>query len=151
MKNSLEIFLPLDPQGLPTAQQKGAMFKGGHIVFYEKSKVKSARNAIVGLLLANFDGEVVEHDAYSVTILYVYRPASIRKRDYGQPKITRPDVDNLTKLVLDAISDSHIAWKDDGQVSTLILRKRYAHADEEPYIYILIEQDRMPSSVLQAD
>lgn len=148
---SLELFLPVDPADLPTAQQKGAMYRNGHIVFYEKSKVKTARKRVVDLLLELSNGSTVEHNAYSVTIVYVYRPASIRKKDFGQPKITRPDVDNLTKLILDSISDSHIAWNDDGQVSTLILRKRYAHADEEPFVYILIEQDRMPSSVLQAD
>lgn len=142
MNEYAEYFLPLDPQGLPTAQQKGAMFRNGHIIFYEKSKVTSARKAIVGLLLGKFKGNRIEHHAYSVTIVYVYRPASIRKKDFGQPKVTRPDVDNLTKLVLDAITDSHIAWEDDGQVSTLLLRKRYADADEAPFVYIRIEGDK---------
>lgn len=142
MSNHIEYFMPLDPQGLPTAQQKGAIYRNGRIMFYEKSKVKSARAEIVHLLLEKFAMHTLDFDAYNVTMVYVYRPASIRKKDFGRPKTTRPDVDNLTKLILDAISDSHIAWKDDGQVSTLLLRKRYADCDEEPYIYIRIEEDK---------
>lgn len=146
MNEKLELFLPVDPVDLPSAQQKGAMIRHGHIMFYETSRVKTARKRLVELLITAAKGETFTAPAYQVTIVYVYRPVTIRKRDFGMPKVTRPDVDNLTKLVLDAISDSHIAWQDDGAVSTLCLRKRYAYGDENPFVYVLIERETQGQS-----
>ena len=40
------------------------------------------------------------------------------------PKLTTPDVDNLCKLTLDAITNSRI-WNDDKQVTKLILEDLY--------------------------
>lgn len=39
------------------------------------------------------------------------------------PKTTRPDLDNLVKNVLDALTDAG-AWADDSQISTLHIKKR---------------------------
>lgn len=138
---ALELYLPIDPADIPSAQQKGAMVRNGRIMFYEKSKVKTARKLITSTLLDLADGQRCEHSAYCVTIVYVYRPSTIKRKQFGMPKTTRPDIDNVTKLMLDAISDSHIAWADDGAVSTLVLRKRYAHSDEEAFVYIRIEEE----------
>lgn len=144
--DKLELFLPIDPAELPTAQQKGVKVINGRVMFFETSRVKAARKLIMQSVLdACKDNRLFDCDAYQVTIVYVYRPATIRRRDYGMPKVTRPDVDNLTKLVLDAISDSHIAWDDDGAVSSLALRKRYAYEDEEAFIYVLIEPETQGS------
>jgi Holliday junction resolvase RusA-like endonuclease len=137
----IDLYLPIDPAELPSAQQKGVMIQYGHPVFYEKAKVKKARSLILTTLLNLHNGERLACDAYSVTIEYVYRPKTLRKRDYGKRKTTRPDIDNLTKLVLDAITDSHIAFLDDGAVSTLILRKRNAKEFEEAFVHITIEED----------
>lgn len=140
--SKLELFLPIDPADLPTAQQKGAKVINGRVMFFETSRVKSARKLIMQSVLdASKGNRLFDCEAYQVSIVYVYRPATIRRRDFGMPKVTRPDVDNLTKLVLDAISDAHIAWADDGAVSTLSLRKRYAYEDEEAFIYVLIEPE----------
>lgn len=142
----LELYLPIDPAELPTAQQKGAKVVGRRVMFFETSRVKSARKLIMASVLDACKGNrLFDWVAYQVTIVYVYRPATILRRDFGMPKVTRPDVDNLTKLVLDAISDAHIAWADDGAVSSLALKKRYAYEDEEAFIYVLIEPETQGS------
>lgn len=44
----------------------------------------------------------------------------------------RPDVDNMAKAVLDALSHG-IAWEDDSQIVRLTVTKEYA---KEPYVYL---------------
>ncbi|ENJ41658.1 RusA family crossover junction endodeoxyribonuclease [Staphylococcus aureus] len=53
----------------------------------------------------------------------------------GQFKVTKPDIDNLIKTVLDACND-HV-WKDDNQITEITSSKRYGI---EPKIIIRIEE-----------
>ena len=48
--------------------------------------------------------------------------------------ITKPDVDKLSRAILDALKG--VAWHDDAQVTDKVVRKRYAHND---YCQIRIE------------
>ena len=50
----------------------------------------------------------------------------------------RPDLDNLLKAVNDALDG--LAWRDDGQITTLTASKWVAAGDEQPHIYIFIEE-----------
>lgn len=47
----------------------------------------------------------------------------------------KPDLDNLTKAVLDALN--YVAWHDDAQITRLNVRKIYG---EKPYIQIIIKE-----------
>jgi len=38
----------------------------------------------------------------------------------------RPDIDNLTKAILDAANQTGMVWSDDGQIVRLFVTKRYA-------------------------
>lgn len=48
----------------------------------------------------------------------------------------RPDVDNMAKAVLDALSHG-IAWEDDSQIVRLSITKEYA---KEPYVYFYMHE-----------
>lgn len=137
----LELYLPIDPADIPSAQHKGAIVRNGRVMFFEKTNVKNARKIITSSLIDLAGDQRCEHSAYCATILYVFKPKSLTKKMMGKPKTTRPDLDNITKLMLDAITDSHVAWGDDSHVSTLVLSQRWAKEDEEAYIYIRIEAD----------
>lgn len=76
---------------------------------------------------------------WSVAIEYVYDPRTTPKKLSGLPKVTRPDLDNLTKLVLDALTESMMAFADDGQVAVLQVRKRHAWADEPAHVQLAFE------------
>lgn len=82
-----------------------------------------------------FDGPV------TVTVLACYAvPTSISKRKQAlllaqeEPVKRKPDIDNVTKAVLDALN--HIAYNDDKQVISLVAAKCYA---EKPCLMIEIE------------
>jgi Holliday junction resolvase RusA-like endonuclease len=53
----------------------------------------------------------------------------------GGLKITKPDVDNISKLYLDSMNG--MIWTDDNLVTDLIVRKRYS---QEPCVVIDIEK-----------
>lgn len=55
--------------------------------------------------------------------------------------VTKPDIDNLAKSILDAING--IAYKDDNQIVDLLARKYYA---EVPFIRVMVE-DWTPKEV----
>jgi Holliday junction resolvase RusA-like endonuclease len=56
----------------------------------------------------------------------------------GQPHISRPDADNLAKLVLDCLMRAGLIG-DDATVSCLLIRKTYGQA---PGVLISIGEDR---------
>ena len=58
-------------------------------------------------------------------LVYLYGIDKKRKKLWGEYKTTRPDVDNQTKLILDAITDTGRLWRDDSQVSVLEQSKFY--------------------------
>lgn len=107
-----------------TAQQKGI----SHGRFYTKPEVLKARMWFVNHFLKDAQ-EIktlypdISEGAFEVGIWYYY-PIKQRKL-WGKYKISRPDVDNQTKLILDALTDTHLFWADDSQVCELHLCKRY--------------------------
>lgn len=116
-----------------TAQQKGVT-KRGH--FYTKPEVKAAEEWFRYKFSSKFgkrDGFPDKDKAYRVCISYHYHNS--KKKFWDKYKTTRPDLDNQTKIILDAITHSHLLWWDDSQVSSLILDKQYA---ETSYIQIAI-------------
>lgn len=47
---------------------------------------------------------------------------------------TKPDADNVAKLALDALNG--VAYRDDSQVVSLLVTKRYARPDEAPHTLV---------------
>ena len=79
--------------------------------------------------------------ALRVTVEAVYPvPASApkaKREDILSGKIVptvRPDVDNVAKLILDALNKT--AYTDDSQIVSLTVSKRYAHENELPHTVV---------------
>ena len=138
----MELYLCIDPHEIPSAQQKKATARAGRVYIYTPAHIKNFRDMLVTALRNVAADKKEQANAYVFGIEYVYRPATLRKSDFGQPKTTAPDLDNITKLVQDAISDALIAWHDDRVVTTVVERKRYAQADELEHLRILILEDK---------
>ena len=66
------------------------------------------------------------------------RLSSARKGTGRVIKSTRPDLDNLAKSVLDSLNN--LAYKDDGQVQHLTIEKLHAGPDEQPSVWVCIEE-----------
>ena len=73
-----------------------------------------------------------------VELVFVHsRPKSHKKTQNRCPKPTRPDIDNLIKTYLDAITKSGL-WEDDSQVTSLKCQDLYGYTGEAPHVIIKI-------------
>tara|TARA_R110000851_G_scaffold84037_1_gene183470 strand:+ start:4787 stop:5245 length:459 start_codon:yes stop_codon:yes gene_type:complete len=82
---------------------------------------------------------------YLEMYFYHKRPQRLlRKKDTSLtiPKETKPDLDNLIKLIKDALNDSGY-WADDKHNTTILADKMYVAKGEEPRtdIFIYIQED----------
>ena len=124
-----ELLLQVDPAALSTAQQKGVDFYRRRV--YTKATVRKSHKLLLDAMLQEARLLGVEKycgpaTAWRVCVEYIYKPRTLRRKDFGAPKTTRPDLDNLTKSVLDALTESGLAFYDDSQVAALEMSKRYA-------------------------
>lgn len=137
----MNVRLNIDPATLPTAQQKGINRSTGHV--FTKKRVKDAREVLRWSLVAAVGARRFgpQDGAWSVAIRYCYRPKTFPRRLWGMPKTTRPDCDNLTKLILDVMAETGLFYADDGQVFSLTQGKFYvASPSIEPCVEIDVER-----------
>jgi Holliday junction resolvase RusA-like endonuclease len=85
------------------------------------------------------------HGPVSVTIAAIMaRPKDHflrgKLRD-GAPKrhAQKPDIDNIEKAVLDALTKARV-WRDDCQVDWVLVRRRWAIGDEKPGLIVEVTQ-----------
>ncbi len=127
-----EFFMPMIPP-TTTHQQKQVTVRKGKPVFYEPDDLKAARSKLMAHL-----GKHVPKEEYNgpVRLITKWLFPMIKTSKNGQYKHTRPDTDNLQKLLKDCMSDVGY-WKDDALVVSEITEKFWA---ETPGIYIKIEE-----------
>ena len=126
-----EFFLPVLP---PTAthQEKQVHVVNGKPVFYEPAEVKAARQKLRAHLGRHVPAEVFIGPV-RLTTWWCF-PTSGRLRN-GEYRASRPDTDNLVKLLKDVMTELHF-WKDDAQVASEVTEKYWA---DIPGIYVKVE------------
>ena len=125
-----------------TAQQKGVFMagKGGnaHIRHFKKKSVKTMEGTYSMLLDGHVPDEPFE-GPLDVTIEMHFPMPKSRPRwykEYNQFKVTKPDVDNAAKALIDCMTRSNF-FGDDAQISALHLYKM--ETKDKPRIRIIIE------------
>jgi Holliday junction resolvase RusA-like endonuclease len=131
---TIEVTLQIDPRQLRTAQQKGvrvANIGGRNVVMhYVKPEIQRAHRILVGQLSHLGTRMDDGRSPWLYEVMYVY--GTTDKKLYGKLKVTRPDGDNITKGLLDAITDARIAWADDAQAHCDGCHRRYIMDKTEP-------------------
>lgn len=120
-----------------TAQQKGERVVGGYIHHYKKKNVARAEAILRDALLPYIPKEPITDQPIRLNVLWMFPyPKSAKKHWPGcdRNKITRPDTDNLNKLLKDVMTDMGF-WKDDALISLEQIWKVYS---DEPGICISI-------------
>lgn len=107
-----------------TAQQKGASVIRGHIVFYEKKEVTRAKDDLKAELIFHAPDEPYT-GPLKVKFMWLFDKKSLTKKEDNSFHITRPDVDNLAKGVIDCFTDCGF-WDDDSQIAELTLSKAWS-------------------------
>ena len=126
-----EFFMPMIPPTTTQQMHKVRVVKGKP-QFYDSDDLKAARVK----LTAHLAGHIPEQK-YTEAVRLITKwcfPITGEHKD-GEYKTTRPDTDNLQKMLKDVMTDLGY-WKDDCLVASEIVEKFWA---ERPGIYVCIE------------
>ena len=115
-----------------TAQEKKVRVVHGRPMYYEPARVKEAKAQLTAGLMPHrppepFSGPI------SLEVTWCFD--SGKSHHSGDWKVTRPDTDNLEKMLKDCMTDCGY-WHDDAQVARETAEKIWC---EEPGIWISVE------------
>lgn len=126
----MEIFLPIIPP-TATSQEKEVTVRNGKPHIYDSARLKAARTKLCGHL-ATHAPKTPYTGAVRLLVKWCF-PITGRHKD-GEYKTTKPDTDNLQKLLKDVMTSCGY-WRDDALVASEISEKFWAAI---PGIYIKI-------------
>lgn len=130
---TIEMFLPMKKIPTTTHQQKKVAVRNGKPVYYESEKLQEARSLFMSALYSYVPDEAM-NGALRLTAKWCF--PMIKGVSNGQYKTTKPDLDNLQKLLNDCMTDLGY-WNDDNQIASLIVEKFWS---EKVGIYIRVEE-----------
>lgn len=127
----IEFFMAMEP---PTAthQEKKVAIVNNKPVLYDPTEVKAAKQKLIGNLRKHAPVQPMQGGVRLIVKWCFPRG----KHQDGEYRITKPDTDNLQKLLKDCMTLCGF-WKDDALVASEIVEKFWA---EIPGIYIRIEE-----------
>lgn len=125
----MEFFMAMIPPTV-THQEKQVHVVSGKPVFYEPAELKRARQKLIGHL-AKYKPDGRLEGSLELVTKWCFPRGSHRDGEY---RTTKPDTDNLQKLLKDCMTTVGF-WKDDAQVCREIVEKFWA---EIPGIYIRV-------------
>lgn len=126
-----QFFMPMIPPTV-THQQHKVTVRGGKPIFYEPQELKDARAKLLAHLAKHTPPEPFT-GAVRLVVKWLF-PAD-GKHSVGTYKTTKPDTDNLQKLLKDCMTDLGF-WTDDALVASEIVEKFWA---DRPGIYITVQ------------
>lgn len=133
MSNAFSFFMPMKPPTV-THQDKAVRVVKGKPVFYEPPALADARQKLTAHL-AQHRPEKPLTGALRLTVYWHFWTDDPARE--GAYRTTKPDTDNLQKLLKDCMTTLHY-WKDDALVVSDLCTKLWAH--KLPGIFIAIDQ-----------
>ena len=125
----MNFFIAMKPP-TATAQEKQVRVVHGKPIFYDPASVKEAKKLLTSHLILHRPDEPLT-GALTLRTLWLFPRGKSHK--HGEWRVTKPDTDNLQKLLKDCMTKTGF-WHDDAQVVREIVEKRWA--DEPSGIYI---------------
>ena len=127
----IEFFMPMIPPTV-TAQMHRVTVRNGRPVFYDPPQVKDAKDKFIAALYKHRP-QYPYREGLMLTVKWLF-PKGRHKN--GEYRTTKPDTDNLQKLLKDCMTLCGF-WQDDALVASEIVEKFWA---DTPGIYIRIEK-----------
>lgn len=107
----LRFFMFMDPP-TATAQERQVRVVHGKPIFYEPEQVKKAKRIIMDGLMGNVPKDPITGPIKLTTLWCFPKGKSHKDKEW---RVTKPDTDNLQKLLKDCMTKVGF-WKDDAQV-----------------------------------
>ena len=131
-ERTLQFFVPMK---LPTKthQEKKVRVVNGKPVFYDPAELAAVRSKFRDALAT-----YVPYQPFVGAVRLVTKwcfPVSGKHSD-GEYRTSKPDTDNLVKLLKDVMTGLHF-WKDDAQVASEIIEKFWA---DIPGLFVAVEE-----------
>ena len=130
--NKISFYVPMDPPTCTHQEKKVSVVKGKP-VFYEPPELVAARSS----LMARIGKHKIQDKLIGPLKLSVSWRFYSEKHPEGKWRSTKPDTDNLQKLLKDVMTDLGF-WKDDAQVCIEQVEKMWSQ--KYPGIVIEIEK-----------
>lgn len=128
-KSLIAFFMPMIPPTV-TAQEHQITVRNGKPVVYDTSAIKEARAKLTACLAQH-----KPEQSYTRGVRLIVKWCFPRGRHKdGEYRITKPDTDNLQKLLKDCMTRCGF-WKDDALVASEVVEKFWS---DVPGIYIMI-------------
>ncbi len=127
-----EFFMHMDKVPTVTAQEHRVTVVKGKPIFYDSPRIKSAKTLLITCLKQYKPPKPYER-GIKLKVCWLFPRG--RHKD-GEYRITKPDTDNLQKMLKDCMTKCGF-WTDDALVCSEICEKFWA---EVPGIYIRIEE-----------
>ena len=128
----IEFFMPMDPPTVTHQEQKTGI-RNGKPFRYDPPELKAARAKLTAHL-AKHKPECKLNGALGLKTTWLFPCGESHKP--GEYRITKPDTDNLQKLLKDCMTAVGF-WKDDAQVSVECVQKRW---NDVPGIHITVTE-----------
>lgn len=128
-----QFFIPMIPPTVTAQEHRVGISKSGKPYFYDSAEIKAAKVKFRDHLAA-----YVPKRQYTGPVRLMVKwlfPITGNHHD-GEYKTSKPDTDNLQKILKDLLTALHF-WKDDALVVSEIVEKFYA---EKPGIFICIQE-----------
>jgi Holliday junction resolvase RusA-like endonuclease len=146
----MNTFIFGDPKGQPRARAFARKMGATHVARMYDSDVADAWKRAVDLgIERELRAAAVPVDpvgAFEVKLTFFFRRPKSHYGKAGHVKasapvnhVSKPDADNLAKLVLDRITRGGRIWRDDSQVAKLKVEKFWAITDARIGVYVSIE------------
>ena len=137
----IEFFMPMIPPTVTQQEHKVAVNrKSGRVVFYDPPELKAARSRFMDQV-GRYAPEAPLDGALQLITKWIWPMDQERQEmlavvdpDRFVWKTTKPDTDNLIKLLKDCMTRTGF-WKDDAQVASEVTEKFLAN---RPGIYVKI-------------
>lgn len=126
-----EFFMAMEPPTV-TYQEKKVAVMNGKPVFYEPTELKKARQKLMAYL-GKYKPEKKYKHGLRLIVKWCFPKGAHTDGEY---RTTKPDTDNLQKLLKDCMTQVGF-WEDDALVASEIVEKFWA---DIPGIYIRIEE-----------
>lgn len=129
---TINFFMVMEPPTV-THQEKQVHVVNGKPVFYEPPELKAARSKLTSYLAKFKPEKRYEGHPLQLVVTWCFPRG---KHGNGEYRMTKPDTDNLQKLLKDCMTAVGF-WKDDALVAREIVEKFWA---EIPGVYVGISE-----------
>lgn len=119
----IKFFMPMIPPTVTAQEHRvGRKAKGGKVLFYDSPELADARDKFIAHLARHKPEKPLE-GAVTLSVRW-YFPVT-GKHHNGEWKTSKPDTDNLVKLLKDCMTKVGF-WHDDAQVCYEVVTKVYS-------------------------